>query len=59
MRDMGLNNLAIRGGYKLGYDEETWTFGIGINAYGVRVDYAVQEFGIFDNVSTFSLGIDF
>jgi hypothetical protein len=58
LKDLGINSLALRGGYKLGYDEESWAFGFGINAYGARIDYAIQEFGIFDNVSSFSLGLD-
>jgi hypothetical protein len=59
LKDLGINSLALRGGYKLGYDEESWAFGFGINAYGVRIDYAVQNFGIFDTVNTWSFGIDF
>ncbi len=59
MKDFGINSLALRGGYKVGYDEESWAFGFGINAYGARIDYAVQNFGIFDTVTTWSFGIDF
>jgi len=56
---MVIKSIALRGGYKLGYDEESWAFGFGVSAYGARIDYAVQNFGIFDTVSTWSFGIDF
>jgi hypothetical protein len=58
LRDMGINNLALRGGWKFGYDEESWAFGFGLSAFGAKIDYAVQEFGIFDNVSTWSVTLD-
>ena len=59
LRDMGINNLALRGGYKFGYDEESWAFGFGLAAFGVKIDYAVQDFGVFDNVDTWSVTYDF
>ena len=59
MRDMGINSVGVRGGYKFGYDEESWTAGFGITALGARIDYAIQEFGIFDSVTSFSIGFDF
>ena len=59
LRDYGINNLALRGGYKFGYDEEAWSFGFGMSAFGAKIDYAIQDFGIFDDVSTWSVTYDF
>lgn len=59
LRDFGINNLALRGGYKFGYDEESWSFGFGLRAFGANIDYAIQDFGIFDDVSTWSVTYDF
>ena len=53
------NMLALRGGYKFNYDEEGITLGVGINAGGIKLDYAYSEFGVFDNVNRISLGISF
>ena len=55
--------VALRGGYKFNYDEEGLTLGGGIK-YGVggialKIDYAYSDFGIFDSVNRFSLGVSF
>jgi opacity protein-like surface antigen len=59
--------LSVRGGYRsLFIDEpiETWTFGGGVKinftpTMGVKIDYVYQEFGVFSNIQTFSVGINF
>lgn len=55
--------LFLRGGYKFNYDEEGLTAGLGIQ-YGlsgvrIRGDYAYSEFGMFDAVHRFTIGIGF
>jgi opacity protein-like surface antigen len=61
------NLIAFRVGYKslfLDNSEEGLTAGVGINYnftsdFGVRVDYAYQDFGMLDYTQHFSLGIKF
>jgi len=55
--------IAIRGGYKFNYDEESFTAGIGIkpNIMGVdmKIDYSYSAFDLFEPVSRFSFGVAF
>ncbi|MCK5147305.1 PorV/PorQ family protein [bacterium] len=51
--------FSVRGGYKFKYDEEGLTFGFGVKKGPVRIDYAYTNFGVFDNVSRFSMGLCF
>jgi Type IX secretion system protein PorV len=61
------NLIAFRVGYKslfLDNSEEGLTAGVGLNynftsEFGVRVDYAYQDFGVLDYTQHFSLGIKF
>jgi hypothetical protein len=61
------NLIAFRVGYKslfLSNSEEGLTAGVGINYdfnpdFGVRFDYAYQDFGVLDYTQHFSLGIKF
>jgi len=60
-------NIFIRVGYKSLFEkdgEQGLTFGAGVNyrvvdALGVKIDYAYQDFGRLKNVQYFSLGIRF
>jgi len=54
-----LKTLKLRGGYKFGYDEEGFSFGAGIDAGYVKLDYSYSEFGVFDFVNRVSCGISF
>lgn len=60
---MLMDMFAIRGGYKFNYDEEGLTGGLGFkqdfSGFGVDVGYSYSEFGVFDAVNRFSIGIKF
>lgn len=51
--------VALRGGYKLNYDEESFSAGVGLKAtlvgVGLQFDYALTEFGALGVVNRFSL----
>jgi len=53
--------IFLRGGYKFNYDEEGLTLGAGFRkdlaGFGVQVDYVYTDFGIFDSVQRFSIGL--
>lgn len=55
--------IALRGGYKFNYDEESFSAGVGFNVklsnVRLKVDYAYSDFGVFDNVNRFSVGFAF
>jgi hypothetical protein len=55
--------VALRGGYKFNYNEESFSLGAGlkhsIGGMSVKLDYSYSDFEIFDPVSRFSLGIAF
>ncbi len=60
------NIVFIRAGYKSLFQkdsEEGFTAGIGLNykigGFGLKFDYAYQDFGILKNIQSFSLGIQF
>lgn len=57
------NLISLRGGYRFNYDEESFTFGGGVQydagAIGLKVDYGYVDFGRLSNVHMFSLGISF
>ena len=58
-----MNMLAVRAGYKSNYDVEGLTAGIGAK-YGVggvnlKVDYSYSDFGAFDAINRFSVGVSF
>lgn len=45
------NMLALRGGYKTNYDQESFSMGFGIKMSGFRVDYAYSAMGDFDGMN--------
>jgi hypothetical protein len=53
--------IFVRGGYKFNYDEEGFSAGIGIKqgleSIGLKLDYTYTDFGIFDTVNRFTLGV--
>ncbi|MEO0293510.1 MAG: PorV/PorQ family protein [candidate division WOR-3 bacterium] len=53
--------FKLRAGYKFGYDEESWSGGIGINTGNIKLDFAYSEFGQFneDFVNRVTLGFSF
>lgn len=58
-----LQLLLLRTGYMGNYDERGLTFGMGIRkmvaSTQIRLDYAYQDFGIFDATHTFSIGVSY
>jgi hypothetical protein len=55
------NRLFLRGGYKFNYDEESFTFGGGLNLpitnYNLMMDYSFNDFGLLGETHRFSLGL--
>jgi hypothetical protein len=55
--------IALRGGYKFSYDEESFTFGAGLKygsgSFAGKVDYAFVDFGRLEQVHMFTLGLLF
>lgn len=53
--------VSLRGGYRFNYDEEGLTVGGGIKlktaSFGLAIDYGFIDFGRFDSVHIFSLGL--
>lgn len=58
-----MNMIALRSGYKFNYDEESYSFGLGVklNVSGLdlKLDYAYSDFGVFDNVNRITFGASF
>jgi len=58
-----MDMVALRGGYKFNYDEESFTFGggikYGVGGIGLKIDGAYSAFGVFDNVTRFTVGVSF
>ncbi len=57
-------NFYLRGGYRFNYDEETFSFGFGVE-YSVaddvrlKADYAFADVGRFKSVHMFTIGFGF
>tara|TARA_A100001037_G_scaffold293918_1_gene311069 strand:- start:91 stop:1089 length:999 start_codon:yes stop_codon:yes gene_type:complete len=49
--------LFLRGGYKIGYDEDTLTFGVGISYSMINASFSQVTMGRLGNVSMMSLGV--
>jgi hypothetical protein len=58
-----MDTLAIRGGYKMRYDEENITFGAGVKQdlgpLAGKIDYSFNNFGRFDPVHRITVGASF
>ncbi len=58
-----MNMIAIRAGYKFNYDVEGLTAGIGakyaVAGVNLKFDYSYSDFGSFDAVNRFCVGIGF
>lgn len=58
-----MDMVALRAGYRYNYDEEGLCAGIGLKytlaGLGLKFDYAYSDFGVFDAVSRFAIGISF
>lgn len=54
-----LDAVLLRVGYITAADEENITYGLGIAQYGMRFDYSITPFGVFDNVQRFSVRFGF
>jgi hypothetical protein len=56
-----METFYLRGGYKVGYDEQGLTAGVGfkkdVSGAGLKVDFVYQDFGIFDNVTRINVGL--
>ena len=58
-----LNAFILRAGYRLNYDQRGFTFGLGIRqklgGVNLRIDYALESYGVFKAVNTFTVGTSF
>jgi hypothetical protein len=59
-----MDMLAIRGGYKLEYDEDAYSFGAGFmydlfDAASIRLDYSYSDMGVLEAVHRGSFGVSF
>ncbi len=56
--EYGFNNIIfLRAGYKMNYDEESFSFGFGLAFNKYRIDYAFSDFGDYlDSLHRFSFG---
>ncbi len=58
-----MNTLALRGGYIYPTDEQGLNAGIGVQrefgAFGVNLDYAYSQYGVFGSVNRFSVQFSF
>jgi hypothetical protein len=58
-----LKTLSLRAGYMFGYDEQSYSLGVGVKhsfeGVGIGLDYAYTPFGVFGNVNRFSLQMYF
>jgi hypothetical protein len=54
-----LDILALRGGYKINYEEEAFTAGFGLKYRNMLFDYAYSDVGVFKGANTLSFGFSF
>ncbi|MDO9513714.1 MAG: PorV/PorQ family protein [Elusimicrobiota bacterium] len=53
------NKFALRGGYRFGYDIDTFTAGFGLNVRGIGIDYAFVNRGDFESSQVVSMRMKF
>ncbi|MBN8544809.1 MAG: PorV/PorQ family protein [Ignavibacteria bacterium] len=56
------NMIFLRGGYKFFYDEETWSFGVGLTPSAqipVGVDFSFADYGRLGNILRFTLNLNY
>ncbi|NUM71360.1 MAG: PorV/PorQ family protein [Ignavibacteriaceae bacterium] len=56
------NIVTLRGGYKFFYDEDTYSFGVGLNpnlSVPLQLDFAFANYGRLGNILRFSLNIGY
>ncbi len=56
------NMVMLRGGYKFFYDEETWSFGVGVTPstqIPVGVDFSYADYGRLGNILRFTLNLNY
>ena len=53
------NNIALRAGYRLGYDSAGFTFGLGARVGGLELSHGVGLVQTFDNVHLFQISYRF
>lgn len=59
-----MDMLALRGGYKIDYDEDAYSFGAGfkydlLGAATIRLDYSYSDMGVLEAVHRGSFGVSF
>jgi hypothetical protein len=56
------NMVFLRGGYKFFYDEETYSFGVGVNpsrTIPVSVDFSFADYARLGNILRFTLNLSY
>ena len=59
-----MDMIALRGGYKFNYDEESFTAGAGIKyeiegGFALKIDYSYSDMEFFDAINRISIGASF
>ncbi|MCB9247721.1 MAG: PorV/PorQ family protein [Ignavibacteriales bacterium] len=55
-----MNSFYLRGGYKINYDEVTYTIGAGLDFknildYNIQLDYLYLDYGVFSSLNQFTI----
>lgn len=54
-----LRMIALRAGYKIGYDPDSLTLGLGFKLAGIKIDYGYSVLGNLDSMQTVSMSYGF
>jgi hypothetical protein len=54
-----MKRISLRAGYVSSSDEEKFSYGFGLNYFGITVDYAYSPFKVFDPVQRFTCRLSF